>query len=48
MQKKSGIEFLVGRSHGGYLSYWLSEELGIPCLIMNPHLSVRLKEKMYL
>lgn len=40
------IEVLVGHSHGGYLSYWLAEELGLPCLLVNPHLSIRLKQQM--
>ena len=40
------IEFLVGHSYGGFLSYWLGEHLGIPCLNINPLLSVRLKKKM--
>ncbi len=44
--EKNKIEFLVGRSHGGYLSYWLSEQYGIPCLIINPHLSIRLRKQM--
>ncbi len=33
------IEFLIGRSHGGFLGYWLAEELGLPCLLINPNLS---------
>ena len=40
------IEVLMGHSHGGYLSYWLAEDLGIPCLLVNPHLSIRLKKQM--
>ena len=44
--KEKEIEFLVGRSHGGYFAYWLAEELGIPCLMMNPHHSLSLMDKM--
>ena len=40
------IEFLVGYSHGGFMSFWLSEELGLPCLLVNPHLSLRAKKKV--
>jgi hypothetical protein len=40
------IQFLVGRSHGGFYAYWLSEEFGIPCLAINPHFSVRSKQFM--
>lgn len=38
--QENQIEFLVGRSHGGFMGYWLSEELGLPCLLMNPQLSL--------
>lgn len=44
--KEKQIEAVIGHSHGGYHSYWLGEELGIPCLLLNPHLSVRLKKQM--
>jgi uncharacterized protein len=30
------IEFLIGSSLGGFLAYWLAEELGLPCLLFNP------------
>lgn len=43
---ENGIEFLVGRSHGGFLGFWLGEELGIPCLLINPQLSIRIKKQM--
>lgn len=39
------IEFLIGSSHGGFLGFWLSEELGIPCLLLNPAVSLRAKNK---
>jgi len=39
--KENDIKFLIGHSHGGFLGYWLSEEFGIPCLLSNPHLSIR-------
>jgi len=44
--QQHNIEFLIGRSHGGFMAYWLSEALGIPCLAINPHLSLRNKERM--
>ncbi len=39
------IDFLIGSSYGGFLCYWLSEKLGIPCLLLNPALSLRTKNK---
>lgn len=33
------VRFLVGSSLGGYLAYWLSEDLGLPCLLFNPAMS---------
>jgi hypothetical protein len=33
------ISFLVGSSLGGYIAYWLAEELGLPCLLFNPAMS---------
>jgi len=39
------IQFLVGSSYGGFLGFWLSEELAIPCLLLNPAVSLRGKEK---
>jgi predicted esterase YcpF (UPF0227 family) len=30
------VEFIVGSSLGGYLGYWLAEDLGLPCLLFNP------------
>jgi uncharacterized protein len=29
-------EFIIGSSLGGYLGYWLSQDLKIPCLLFNP------------
>ncbi len=40
------IEFLIGQSHGGFMAFWLAEELGLPCLLTNPHLSLRAKKKV--
>jgi uncharacterized protein len=40
------IEFLVGQSHGGFMAFWLAEELGLPCLLTNPSLSLRAKKKV--
>lgn len=39
------IQFLTGSSYGGYLSFWISEELGLPCLLLNPAVSIRAKKK---
>jgi len=44
--KKNEIGLLIGHSYGGFLSYWLAEEFGIPCININPLLSVRLRRKM--
>jgi uncharacterized protein len=33
------IKFLVGSSLGGYLAYWLAEDLRLPCLLFNPAMS---------
>jgi len=30
------IEFVIGSSLGGYIAFWLAEDLGIPCLLFNP------------
>lgn len=42
---KNGIELLVGSSFGGLMGFWLSEELGIPCLLLNPAVSLSGKNK---
>lgn len=34
------LEFLVGSSLGGYFAYWLAEELGLPCLLLNPAMTI--------
>jgi len=33
------VEFLVGSSLGGYIAYWLGEDLGLPGLLFNPAMS---------
>jgi hypothetical protein len=35
------IAFVVGSSLGGFLGYWLAEDLGLPCLLFNPAMSFR-------
>lgn len=30
------VEFIVGSSLGGFLAYWLGQDLGLPCLLFNP------------
>lgn len=39
------IAFLTGESLGGFWAFWLSEDLGLPCLLLNPAVSLRLKTK---
>ena len=34
--QNENIEFIVGSSLGGYLGFWLAEELKLPCLLFNP------------
>lgn len=34
--KEQKAEFVVGSSLGGMLGFWLAEELGLPCLLLNP------------
>ncbi len=36
------IEYIVGSSLGGRLGYWLSEELGLSCLLFNPALALEI------
>lgn len=38
---ENDINFIIGSSFGGYLGFWLSEKLGIPCLLFNPALAFR-------
>lgn len=40
------IEFLIGRSHGGFMAYYLSEEMAIPSLCINPQLSLSQKQRV--
>jgi hypothetical protein len=30
------VEFLAGSSYGGFMAYWLGQELGLPQLLFNP------------
>ncbi len=30
------VKFIIGSSLGGYLGYWIAEDLGLPCLLFNP------------
>lgn len=39
--KQNDINFIVGSSLGGYLGFWLAEQLGVPCLLYNPALAYR-------
>lgn len=40
------VEFIVGHSQGGLHAFWLAEDLGLPCFLSNPHLSIRGKKAM--
>ena len=35
------VEFLVGSSLGGFIAYWLGEDLGLPVLLFNPAMSYK-------
>ena len=37
--QKEQVAFIVGSSMGGFLAYWLAEDLGLPCLLFNPAMS---------
>lgn len=41
------IEFVIGSSMGGFLAYWLAEELGIPCLLFNPALNIKILKNKF-
>ncbi len=34
--QENSIEFIIGSSLGGFLGFYLSEDLAIPCLLFNP------------
>ncbi|MEA3443657.1 MAG: YqiA/YcfP family alpha/beta fold hydrolase [Bacteroidota bacterium] len=34
------IDFIVGSSLGGYYGFWLAEEMGLPCLLLNPAMTI--------
>lgn len=40
------IQFLIGQSHGGFMAFWLSEELALPCMLTNPALSLSAKKRV--
>jgi predicted esterase YcpF (UPF0227 family) len=41
------VEFVVGSSLGGFLGYWLAQDLGLPCLLFNPAMNyIELNEYM--
>jgi len=44
--KKNNVEFIIGSSYGGYLGYWLAEDLGLPCLLFNPAMAYKTELEM--
>lgn len=38
--QSENVEMVIGSSLGGYFGFWISEELGVPCLLFNPALNV--------
>lgn len=42
------VDFIVGSSLGGFLGYWLAEDLGLPCLLFNPAMNYRNKLEPHL
>lgn len=38
------VEFIVGSSLGGFLGFYLAEELGIGCLLFNPAMAINIVE----
>lgn len=38
------IDFIIGSSAGGYIGYWLGQELNIPQLLFNPAVGLRVIE----
>ncbi len=39
------VDFIVGSSAGGYIGYWLGQELNIPQLLFNPAVGLRAIEQ---
>lgn len=37
-------EWIIGSSLGGFIGFWLSEDLALPCLLFNPAMHVSLVE----
>jgi len=36
---QKNVGFIIGSSLGGFLGYWLAEDMGLPCLLFNPAMS---------
>ena len=37
--RSENVEFIIGSSLGGFLAYWLGQDLGLPVLLFNPAMS---------
>jgi len=42
--EENQVEFIVGSSLGGFLGFYLAEELGIDCLLFNPAMAIDIVE----
>lgn len=46
--EEQAIQFIVGSSLGGYVAFWLGEDLRLPCLLFNPAMSFSEKLREYI
>lgn len=42
LAREQEIDYIVGSSLGGRLGFWISEELGLSCLLFNPALALEI------
>lgn len=45
---KNNVELIIGSSYGGFLGYWLAEDLGLSCLLFNPAMAYRTELEMHI